>query len=881
MNYKDTLLMPKTDFDMRGNLTSKDPLFIKKEISENIYNRLKLKNQNNPTFILHDGPPYANGNIHLGHSLNKIIKDIIVRQKALDKFNVEWIFGWDTHGLPIEVAVQKEGTVDKTTPKEVALKKFRNYALKQQQKQVKDFQKLALFTDYEQKYLTLENKFVASEIEVFYMMQQQGLVYRDLKPVYWSWSSQTALAEAEVEYKDVVSNAIYVEFKIDDNLSALIWTTTPWTLFANTAIAFGKDIKYSIYSANSKHYVIADELVKAVSEQSGIELTFVKPFNVEEYINQNAINVLTNFNSKIVYGHHVTIDAGTGIVHVAGGHGEDDYIIAKEHNLELKVVLNEDGTMKNAMQFDNVFYKEAEASIIELLKSKQALFYEYEFNHSYPHDWRTKKPIVFMATKQWFVSLEQIKDQLLQNIKNVKWEPKWGERRLTKMIEDRKDWCISRQRSWGVPIPIIFDDNNQPIINEKLNNYVVEKIRENGTYWWSSFSIKEVFEELNLPYNDGFKKETDILDVWFDSGSSHYALYPETIVDLYVEGNDQYRGWFNSSLITGTVAKHSAPYKAALTHGFTIDKNGQKMSKSLGNVVDPIDIINKNGIDILRLWVVNSDFKDNLKYSDEILEQSIKDYKKIRNTLRFISGNISDYDSSSVKLSQIDEMVLAQLNKMLNTIKQRNNDFQFNFSYRELIKEVSTGFIAFYLDYAKDLLYTYNQNDNERRSIQFVLKSIIDVLIYVLTPFVPVTMDELVAKLGYQVDSPMLIDFDFKYLNQFTNFEMMNEFTLIRNTVNKEIESLKIDKTISSSLEVNVELTLLKDSMFNDNEIILKQALMVANVSIKNGQELKAIVSTPKDLIKCERCWKYFNKNEMHNEHICQNCNRVLELNKK
>ncbi len=881
MNYKKTLLMPKADFDMRGNLTSKDPLFIKKEVSENIYNKLKVKNQDNPTFILHDGPPYANGNIHLGHALNKIIKDIIVRQKALDKFNVEWIFGWDTHGLPIEVAVQKEGEVDKTTPKEIALKKFRNYALKQQQKQAKDFQKLALFTDYDKRYLTLENNFVASEIEIFFMMQQQGLVYRDLKPVYWSWSSKTALAEAEVEYKDVVSNAIYVEFQINKDLNALIWTTTPWTLFANTAIAFGKDIKYSIYSANDKKYVLADELVNGISEQSGLQFTFVESFDVKQFINSNAINPVNELPSKIVYGHHVTIDAGTGIVHVAGGHGEDDYIISKEYDLELKVVLNDDGTMKNALNFDGKFYKDAESQIIESLKQDNKLFYSYEFEHSYPHDWRTKKPIVFMATKQWFVSLVQIKDKLLSSIKDVKWEPKWGEKRLTTMIEDRKDWCISRQRSWGVPIPIIFDENNQPIINEKLNAYVVEKIRENGTYWWSSFLLEEAFKELGLPYNENYSKEVDILDVWFDSGSSHYALYPKDVADLYVEGNDQYRGWFNSSLITGVVSKQKSPYKAALTHGFTIDKNGQKMSKSLGNIVDPLDIVKKNGIDILRLWVVNSDFKDNLKYSDEILEQSIKDYKKIRNTLRFVSGNLKGYDKTiNVDLSKIDKMILAQINKMLKVIKEKNDDYQFNLAYRELVKEVMTGSIAFYLDYAKDFLYTYAEGDKERLSVQYVLSVILDVLFYTLTPFIPVTMDELLSKVNLDIESPMLMTFDFEYLQAFEEFDLMEEFIQIRNLVNKEIEVLKADKLVSNSLEVLVDLHLTKDSSFTQDANILKQALMVSKVSIQEANEFKVSIKTSNELVKCDRCWKYFEKDDMHNEHLCVNCKRVLYLNR-
>ncbi len=882
MNYKDTLLMPKSKFDMKGNLVTKDPLFINKEISNNIYNNLKFQNQANESFILHDGPPYANGNIHLGHALNKIIKDIIIRQKALKGYNVEWIFGWDTHGLPIEMSVQKDGLINHSTTKSEALEIFKNFAIKQQKKQANDFQKLALFTDYDKKYLTLENEYVAKELEVFFEMYRQNLIYQDLKPVYWSWSSKTALAEAEIEYKKVTSNAIFVEFKIDDNLNALIWTTTPWTLFANTAIAFGENVEYGIYeeSISKKKYVIATVLIDSIVQKTQKSLKYLKSFIVKDYLDVNAWNFLTKKESKIVYGHHITTDAGTGIVHIAGGHGEDDYLISKQYNLPLVVVLDEAGLLKNTLQFDGIFYKKAESNIIDYLEQQNAIFYKYEIEHSFPHDWRTKKPIVFMATKQWFVSLDPIKPLLLKNIKEVKWEPLWGENRLSKMIEERNDWCISRQRSWGVPIPIIFDEHNKPINNSQLQSSIVKNISNFGTSWWVNLNLKEFFTSLKLPYHPNYKKETDILDVWFDSGISHYFMYPNQSIDLYVEGNDQYRGWFNSSLITGTILYGRSPYTSVLTHGFTLDKNGNKMSKSIGNVINPLEIINKHGIDILRLWVANSDFKDNLKLSDAIIEQITNDYKKIRNTFRFIHGNIDDFQSNQkIELDLIDEILLSKLNDLLIHFEQKIQLFNFNSAYKELMHELTSGSISFYLDYSKDFLYTYSKNDSKRLAVQYVLKTALDALIYLLTPFIPITTDEIWSLMNdkKECNSPMLYKFDFSFLNNYQQSEKYEELNQIRNWTNREIEILKQNKEVSNSLEISIDIKLNPQSYFFNQKNLLKQVLMVAEVNIFSADEIHISVKKAFDFVKCNRCWKYFSPKKMNSD-LCNKCFDVVSL---
>ncbi len=881
MNFKKTLLMPSTSFEMRGNLTSKDSKFIKKAIENNLFEKVNAKN--NGLFILHDGPPYANGNIHAGHALNKILKDIFIRHNALNGLKVEWKFGWDTHGLPIENALQKLGKVTKETEKADALKLFRNYALKQQQNQLKQFQKLALFTNYEEKYLTLENNYIAKELEVFYQMYDKNLIYRDLKPVYWSWSSQTALAEAEIEYKDITSNSIFVEFKISDNLIALIWTTTPWTLLANVGIAFGKKITYSLYRFNNKTYLLADELVSSVEKAKGIKFTFIESFNVESIIGQDAINPLTLEKSKIVYGHHVTVESGTGIVHIAGGHGEDDFLITKEFDLPLKVALKEDGTIKVEGKYFGKFYQDIEKEIISDLETEGTLFHFQEFEHSYPHDWRTKKPLVFLATKQWFVSLKTINDDLINSAQNTEWEPSWGKARITKMLQDRKEWCISRQRSWGVPIPMVFDEQGNPFDDKRIRQTVLKNIKEFGIVWWHNISVEELLEEAGIKGKTNYRKETDILDVWFDSGSSNYVLYGDKKIDLILEGGDQYRGWFNSSLIIGTITRHESPFKKVFSHGFVIDGNGQKMSKSLGNVVDPLEIVSKHGVDILRLWVVRSDYKDNLKISDEIIEQTINDYKKIRNTIRFILGNIGSDEkllekTKKAPLNEIDKIILSNLNQFYQNSLENYSKGNFNAIIKEFLYDVANGYIAFYLDYAKDILYTYESDNPQRLGIIRTLKEIINVFFYVLAPFIPITIEEAYSNIGKE-ESVFLENFSFEHLSIYNLLELGENFFQIKNKFTKIFENYRQEQDIKKTLEVVLEIKVPKNFLILSEEL-LKQALMVAKVTLIETDEVKDImisISQDKKLKKCDRCWKFFSEEEFHQEkNVCQRCYEVI-----
>ena len=872
MNYKKTLLMSKTSFEMRGNLKQKDPLFIAKEENSKLYERL---NPQGERFILHDGPPYANGDIHVGHALNKILKDIIARQKVLEGYKVEWVFGWDTHGLPIELAVMKEKEFDQTTSIETKLKAFRNYAFKQQERQQKQFKKLALLTNYDQKYLTLTNDYVTKEIEVFFEMLNQGIIYQDLKPVYWSWASHTALAEAEIEYKDVESNSIYVGFKLNNDLSALIWTTTPWTLLANVAIAFGRKIAYGVYLINDKKYVIAQDLATSLATQLGVEVTFIETFDPSIFINQNATNPLTNNPSKIVYGFHVTTESGSGVVHIAGGHGEDDFQIVKENNLPLIVAINERGHIIIESPYQDTFYLDAEQAIIEDLDKNNALVHRHRFIHSYPHDWRSKKPIVFLATKQWFVSLTSIKADLLAQIQAVRWEPSWGEKRLYKMIEDREDWCISRQRSWGVPIPILFDEKNNPLIDVKLQNAIKAGFSEGGIYWWKQLDLKAFMEMNGFNYHPDYRKETDILDVWFDSGVSNYVLYPNAISDLILEGNDQFRGWFNSSLITGFIMKKQAPYKAVISHGFVTDSKGQKMSKSIGNVIDPLEVITTSGVDILRLWVAKSNYKDNLKISDEILSQAVNDYKKIRNTLKFLLGSVKTWSIAKPStLSVVDHITLYRLQTLLTLVKNKQQTYNFNNILKEVLTEISTGSIAYYLDYGKDFLYTHALKAPTRENVVYVQSKIFQLLIYILAPIIPVTISEAFSFVS-ELDSPLLAKYNFEELQTEKLAKASLELNQLRELTNKQIEQLRQNKIINSSLEVEVNLTIPSTFIMDDPKVLI-QALMVANVVINPGDKLAISVTKKDTYVKCERCWKYFAPVKMVND-ICQECQKTIK----
>ncbi len=866
MEYKDTLNMPNTNFEMRGNLKDKDPKFINEWKENNLYKTLSEREA--VEFILHDGPPYANGDIHTGHSMNKILKDILVRDNALKGKAIDWRTGWDTHGLPIELKVQQAGIKLSEVGKDVYLEECKKYAYSQVEKQQEQFERLALLTDFNQKYLTLMPDFESRQINVFNTMLNKGLVYQDLKPVYWSWSSVTALAEAEIEYKDAVDWSIYVKFKHESGLNFFIWTTTPWTLPGNVAIAFGENIEYAKVEIDGEQGVVATELINTLSEKIGKEVKFVEVLDIKQFIGQTTTNPINGKTSKLVWGHHVTTEGGTGLVHTAGGHGQDDYMIVKNEGLELFVVMDDHGHMVNSGEFDGMFYQKANKLIIEALTENGGLLFADKFSHSVPIDWRTKEPVIYRATKQWFVSIDKIKEGLISSTKDVNWHPGWGEERLIKMTENRSDWCISRQRLWGVPIPVIYDENGTPIVNEELQSNIESLFAKDGIVGWHKAEVKDLLPS-SIEYKDGMTKESDILDVWFDSGSSH-TLLGDKVADVYLEGNDQYRGWFNSSLITSYVVNGRAPYKNVITHGMALDKNGNKMSKSIGNTVDPLDIVNTYGADILRMWVATSDYVDNVRISDDIIKQISNDYRKIRNSIRFALGTTNDFESYEGELSEFSKSVLNEIERSWSLVRKSFDEYNFLQATKEVINQLTSGVIAYYLDYYKEVGYITKVNDPRRREMQYVISKILDYTLFSIAPITPVTAEE-----GWKETKNSGSIFEATYPS-FDTYEALefNDFVSIRSVVTKALEELRERSDVRKSNQAALTLTLPAELM-EWKDVLVKKNFMVASLRIEEGE----LSATAVDFqgIKCERCWNYFKQEEIQGDICLEECVHAVE----
>ncbi|EAD3927445.1 isoleucine--tRNA ligase, partial [Listeria monocytogenes] len=690
MEYKDTLLMPKTDFPMRGNLPNKEPEWQAKWEEEKLYEKIQEKNAGRPTYILHDGPPYANGELHMGHALNKTIKDIIVRYKSMAGFSSPYVPGWDTHGLPIETAIAKKGV----KRKEMSIAEFRKlcaeYAMTQVDGQRTGFKRLGINGDWENPYITLLPEYEAEQIKVFGEMAKKGYIYKGKKPVYWSPSSESALAEAEIEYQDKTSASIFVAFKVtdgkgvlDEGTNIVIWTTTPWTIPANMGITVNPDLDYVVIESAGEKYVVAEALLPSLREKLGFEdATVVKTVRGSELDRVVTKHPFYDRDSLVMNGEHATAEAGTGAVHTAPGHGEDDFLIGKKYDLEVLAPLDDRGVFtEEAPGFEGVFYDTANKMVTEKLEEVGALLKMEFITHSYPHDWRTKKPVIFRATAQWFASIDAFRDDLLAAVKGVNWTPAWGETRLFNMVRDRGDWVISRQRAWGVPLPIFYAENGEAIITDETINHISELFREHGSNVWFERDVKDLlpagFTHPGSP-NGEFTKETDIMDVWFDSGSSHQAVLnarPELSrpADLYMEGSDQYRGWFNSSLTTAVAITGEAPYRNVLSHGFALDGEGRKMSKSLGNTLLPGKVIKQLGADIVRLWVASVDYQADVRVSDEILKQVSEVYRKIRNTMRFLLGNINDFHPTTNAVSyknlrEVDKYMMIKLNDLVKNV---------------------------------------------------------------------------------------------------------------------------------------------------------------------------------------------------------------------
>ncbi|WP_342488474.1 isoleucine--tRNA ligase [Bacillus sp. FSL M8-0266] len=868
MNYKDTLLMPKTEFPMRGNLPNKEPEIQEEWAEKDIYQMVLERTKGRPTFILHDGPPYANGDIHMGHALNKILKDFIVRFKSMNGFHAPYVPGWDTHGLPIETALTKNKKVKR---KEMSTAEFRKlceeYAWKQIEGQRNQFKRLGVRADWDNPYVTLKPEYEAQQILVFGEMAKRGYIYKGLKPVNWSPSSESALAEAEIEYKDKRSPSIYVSFKVKDGKGVLengeqfiIWTTTPWTLPANLGICVHPNLEYSVLQVGAERYVVASELVEQVAKTLGFEeYEVVKTLKGKELDNVVAEHPIYGRDSLVMLGDHVTTDAGTGCVHTAPGHGEDDFIVSMKYGLDVLCPVDEKGVMtEEASGFEGLFYEDANKAITEQLEAKGALKKLDFITHSYPHDWRTKKPTIYRATAQWFASIKDFREALLDNIKETKWVPAWGETRLFNMVRDRGDWCISRQRVWGVPIPVFYAENGEPIITDETIQHVSQLFREHGSNIWFEKEAKELlpegFTHPGSP-NGEFTKEQDIMDVWFDSGSSHQAVLEERDdlvrpADLYLEGSDQYRGWFNSSLSTAVAVTGKAPYKGVLSHGFTLDKEGRKMSKSLGNTIDPTKVAKQLGAEILRLWVSSVNYQADHPVSDDILKQVAEVYRKIRNTFRFLHGNLFDFDPAVhavpvEELREVDQYILIKLNKLIDKVKKAYDDYEFAVVYHAIHNFCTIELSSFYLDFAKDVVYIEHADHPDRRSMQTVFYETLMALVKLTAPILPHTADELWSHLSF-VEEPSVQLTDMPEGVAVSQAEAteakFDRFMEVRDDVLKALEIARNEKVIGRSLEASVTLYAtdeVKDLLASIKEDV-KQLFIISELAVEDKQNADA-----------------------------------------
>ncbi|HGI6853290.1 TPA: isoleucine--tRNA ligase [Streptococcus pyogenes] len=833
MKLKETLNLGKTAFPMRAGLPNKEPQWQAAWEQAELYKKRQELNAGKPAFHLHDGPPYANGNIHVGHALNKISKDIIVRSKSMSGFQAPYVPGWDTHGLPIEQVLAKQGIKRKEMDLADYLEMCRQYALSQVDKQRNDFKRLGVSADWENPYVTLDPQFEADQIRVFGAMAEKGYIYRGAKPVYWSWSSESALAEAEIEYHDIDSTSLYYANKVKDgkgildtNTYIVVWTTTPFTVTASRGLTVGPDMDYLVVkpAGSDRQYVVAEGLLDSLAGKFGWEsfetLASHKGADLEYIVTEHPWD--TDVEELVILGDHVTLESGTGIVHTAPGFGEDDYNVGTKYKLEVAVTVDERGLMmENAgPDFHGQFYNKVTPIVIDKLGN--LLLAQEVINHSYPFDWRTKKPIIWRAVPQWFASVSDFRQDILDEIEKTTFHPSWGETRLYNMIRDRGDWVISRQRAWGVPLPIFYAEDGTAIMTKEVTDHVADLFQENGSIiWWQKEAkdlLPEGFTHPGSP-NGEFTKETDIMDVWFDSGSSWNGVmnarenlsYP---ADLYLEGSDQYRGWFNSSLITSVAVNGHAPYKAILSQGFVLDGKGEKMSKSKGNIISPNDVAKQYGADILRLWVASVDTDNDVRVSMEILGQVSETYRKIRNTLRFLIANTSDFNPATdtvayADLGAVDKYMTIVFNQLVATITDAYERYDFMAIYKAVVNFVTVDLSAFYLDFAKDVVYIEAANSLERRRMQTVFYDILVKITKLLTPILPHTTEEIWSYLEHESEAfvqlaemPVAETFS----AQEDILEAWSAFMTLRTQAQKALEEARNAKIIGKSLEAHLTI---------------------------------------------------------------------------
>ena len=918
VDYNSTMNLPKTDFPMRGNLPQKEPEMIKRWQDQKLYQKLMEKNEGLPLYVLHDGPPYANGDIHMGTALNKVLKDIIIKYKNMSGYKAPYIPGWDTHGLPIELKAMKKVGVENINSALDLRKVCKEFALHYVDVQRNEFIRLGSIGDYEHPYLTLQPKHEAEQIRIFGEMAKKDFIYKGLKPVYWCPECKTALAEAEIEYAEDPCNSIYVKFKVEDDggkLAALnteldktyfvIWTTTTWTLPGNLAICLGPEYEYVAVHANGEYYIMAKELVESAMKAAKITEYTVSEASLKgkelEYIKYR--HPFIDRVSPIIVGDHVTLESGTGCVHTAPGHGVEDFEVCVNHYPEIPIIVPVDGDGKlteEAGEFCGLTTNDANKAILTKLTELNALFAVEKIIHQYPHCWRCKSPIIFRATEQWFCSIDGFKEDACKAIDTVQWIPEWGGDRIKGMVMDRSDWCISRQRTWGVPIPIFYCKHcGKPIINEDSINAIANLYEKEGSDAWYKYEANEILPE-GFKCECGcteFTKEMDIMDVWFDSGVSHAAVCNEEHglrwpADLYLEGADQYRGWFQSSLLTSVAAKGRAPYKAGCTHGWVVDGEGKAMHKSLGNGMSPDEVTDKYGADILRIWVASSDYHADIRISQDILKQLSDAYRKIRNTARFILSNLGDFnpdtDSVSVeKLDGIDKWAMARMDEIIEKCKAAYDKFDFHIVYSTMRDFCTIDLSNFYLDILKDRLYVEKADSESRRAAQTVIYNILRTMTLYLAPVISFTAEEI---WGYMPRSEK-DDAESVFFNKLPEksgvsadeefMEKWEKIDELRDIVNKALEEARGQKLIGKSLEAKVTLNCGRDwydfakSVEND----LVSAFIVSAVDVEksefDGVNVKVEVAPGE---KCERCWTHSDTVGKCAEHptLCARCAEIV-----
>jgi len=918
MDYRKTLNLPKTSFSMKANLREKEPKILKEWEEKKIYEKILKERESQPQYILHDGPPYANGHIHMGHALNKILKDIIVKYKSMKGYSSPYVPGWDCHGLPIELNVVKDlKAKGKDFTLDILRKACRSYARKFVDIQKKGFKRLGIFGLWNEPYLTMSHEYESAITQAFGDLVKKDYIYRGLKPVHWCSSCETALAEAEVEYKDSSTPTVFVKFSVQDKkikdkeAFVVIWTTTPWTLPANVAVCFHPDYKYVAVKAKGQdeYWIMADELIAPNFEKFELEIEDKIELTKSELESLDINHPFLERKVKPVFDTYVTLDTGTGVVHIAPGHGEDDYSIGLRYSLPVLSPVDHQGKYtKEFEMMEGEFVFDANEKIIDLLKEKNKLIFTENLVHSYPHCWRCKHPVIFRATQQWFMKIDHndLRAKAIDSVQNVQWVPQWGEGRMVNMLESRPDWCLSRQRAWGVPIPAFFcKDCGETLLTDETIAYFVKLVKEKSVDIWFTESEENLLPKgTTCPKCGGthFKKETDILDVWFDSGVSNFAVvdgrdYFKQKADIYLEGNDQYRGWFQSSLWPSVALKGEAPYKTVLTHGFMLDETGRAMHKSEGNTISPDDITNKYGADILRLWVLASDYKEDMRLGEEILKRMTESYRMFRNTIRFIMGNLNGFNPNTDKLpieelEEFDVWALDRLVKTFQKIEQGYETFEFNSIFHTLINFLSVDLSATYFNILKDRLYAENIKTKSARSARTVLVMILEYLTKGLAPLLSFSTEEIWSayKTTFNVDVKESIhlelfpDTELNIPNSAAISEKWDKILSTRDAVKKALEILRADKVIGSSLEAKVLLQVKNEklqSFLEENIAVLPMVYITSQVKIVSlvekiifDDDQFAVGVEKADGTKCVRCWKYSDTVGQNSEHpeLCHQC---------